>query len=79
LSPEPLVPAKAIVCGPVVATANGIVEVAKFASSGDTRPICVPSTMTLTGWIWPERRAARNEIRYEPALSAIVCDIDPRF
>ena len=53
---------KAIVCVPLLATENDRLMVAKLVLAGDTRlPICVPSTVTRTGWICPLRCAALNE------------------
>ena len=60
------VPAKMIVCVPLVATENTMLNDAKLLLAGETRlPICVPSTVTLTGCTYGEmqhvRCAALNE------------------
>ena len=44
------VPAKVMVCAPVVATENGMLNKAKLVLDGETRlPIWTPSTLTLIG------------------------------
>src|SRR5437660_964785 len=44
------VPVNAIVCAPVLATENEILNAVKLVLAGATRlPICVPSTVTMTG------------------------------
>ena len=43
------VPAKAIVWGPLLDTEKGMLNAAKAVLGGDTKPIWIPSTLTLIG------------------------------
>jgi hypothetical protein len=55
LSPLPSVPANWIVCEPVPATENEIVNVEKLVLGGDTTlPICCPSSVTRIRCTLPE-------------------------
>ncbi len=54
------VPAKVIVCAPVLATENGMLTMLKLVLAGDTRlPTCVPSTVIFTGCTFGATQQAR--------------------
>ena len=43
------VPAKVMVCKPLLDTENGMLNAVKAVLGGDTKPIWIPSTLTLIG------------------------------